>query len=82
MRYHLNKKTGGILKAIGILFIKKKDRATQAIEVICRYILLKLLPIIIELILVFIILTSNYIIWISLITIFFVFAYIIFTFCK
>ena len=71
LNFHISKKTGSLLQII--------ERGTRAMSSLCQFMLMNILPIIIELTLVCILFSTRYIIWITVIVVLDVFFYITFT---
>jgi ABC-type transport system involved in Fe-S cluster assembly fused permease/ATPase subunit len=69
--FHLNRKTGGVLRAI--------DRGTKSIQVVIQFLIFSALPVLFEVLLVCTILIIRYTMWISIVTLIFVTIYTTFT---
>jgi ABC-type transport system involved in Fe-S cluster assembly fused permease/ATPase subunit len=69
--FHLNRKTGGVLRGI--------DRGTRGINFLTSFLLFNILPIILELFLVCGVLVVTYTVWISVVTFIIVVLYVAFT---
>eukprot|EP01080_Neovahlkampfia_damariscottae_P009771 gene9771-2098_t len=71
LNFHISKKTGSLLQII--------ERGTRAMSSLCQFMLMNILPIILELTLVCILFSVRYIFWITLVVVVDVFLYISFT---
>ena len=74
MRYHISRRTGGLSRII--------ERGVKGVEFLLRFVLFSVGPLILELLLVGIILTTMFDIWYLVIVAVTIFFYVVFTFAR